>query len=215
VSDWRRWAERVLGRLASEGGLAALEEEVGVPRSLRGGALYEHIRAGLRGSGDASPEPGSGPGASRRKSQRGRGEGPGGGSRAGRLLLYADGASKGNPGPAGIGVVATTGDGAEVGEISRAVGRCTNNAAEYRAVLAAVEYAHTLGAREVVLHVDSELVARQLEGRYRVRSPDLLPLFEEARAALGRFRRWEVRHVPRERNHRADRLANDALKSLS
>jgi ribonuclease HI len=95
--------------------------------------------------------------------------------------------------------------------MGRVLGRATNNEAEYRALIAALEAARELGAEEVEVLTDSELLQRQLLGRYRVRAPNLKPLFAEARRALGSFPRWSVRHVPREENREADRLANLAL----
>lgn len=128
-----------------------------------------------------------------------------------KLYVYADGASRGNPGPAAIGVVVVDGDGREVGTISRALGTATNNQAEYAAAIEGVRLARALGADEVGLRVDSELLARQLEGRYRVRDPKLRPLYEALLAELETFRSWQVEHIPRERNRRADALANAAF----
>lgn len=130
---------------------------------------------------------------------------------SGVLYCYIDGAARGNPGPAGIGVIITDQDGAVLREIARYLGETTNNVAEYRAILAALEEALRRGAEEVVIYSDSELLVRQLLGTYRVRSAHLLPLFRRARELMGRFRRVTVRHIGRERNARADRLANRAI----
>jgi ribonuclease HI len=128
-----------------------------------------------------------------------------------RVVVYVDGGSRGNPGPAGIGVVITDPGGAEVARANGYIGIATNNAAEYRALLLGLERARELGAREVEVVNDSQLVARQLTGQYRVKSNDLRPLFEQARAALAEFEYWDVRSVPREQNELADGLVNEAI----
>lgn len=129
----------------------------------------------------------------------------------GLWIVYADGASRGNPGPAAIGAVVLDPKGQEVYRISRRIGIATNNQAEYQAAIAALEAALALNAQEVELRMDSELVVRQLSGRYRVRNPLLHRLFGRVVALRRRFRRLELRHVPREANCRADALANAAL----
>jgi ribonuclease HI len=128
-----------------------------------------------------------------------------------RLVGYSDGASRGNPGPASIGGVVLDEDGRTLASIARRIGRGTNNEAEYRAAIAVVEAALALGATSLELRMDSELVVRQLEGRYRVRNPGLVHHFQRLQALRGRFRRMTVTHVPRELNRAADRLANAAL----
>ena len=127
------------------------------------------------------------------------------------VIAYADGASRGNPGPASFGVVVYDEEGQELHQSSRALGRATNNQAEYQGAIAALEAALGLGAREVELRMDSQLVVRQLEGRYRVRNPGLIPLHKRMLDLLSRFQRVTLRHVPREQNREADRLANEAL----
>jgi len=127
------------------------------------------------------------------------------------LHLHIDGASRGNPGEAGFGVYVADADGEPRAELYGYLGRATNNVAEYEALLHALRYALTQGAREVRVFSDSELVVRQLEGRYRVKHKDMLPLYREALSLLGRFERARVSHVPREQNREADRLANRAL----
>jgi ribonuclease HI len=126
------------------------------------------------------------------------------------LTLCIDGASRGNPGEAAIGVVILRG-GAPVREIGEPIGIATNNIAEYRALLRGLEEADRLGARTVRVQSDSELLVRQLTGDYKVRNPALAALYREARAHLRRFDRWEITHVPREDNAAADALANRAL----
>lgn len=128
-----------------------------------------------------------------------------------RLIAYADGASRGNPGPSSYGAVVLSQDGGELRAISETIGRTTNNVAEYRGAIAAVAAALELGATELDLRMDSELIVRQLEGRYRVRNAKLKPLFERLSALIGQLEGFRVRHVPRENNKRADALANAAL----
>lgn len=122
-----------------------------------------------------------------------------------------DGGARGNPGPAGIGIVITAGDGSVLARANDYIGVATNNAAEYRALLLGLERARELGAREVEVVNDSQLVARQVTGEYRVKKADLRPLHAEALAALGGFERWSIRSVPREQNVLADELVNDAI----
>jgi ribonuclease HI len=122
-----------------------------------------------------------------------------------------DGGARGNPGPSGIGVVITDEQGDELARANDYIGVATNNVAEYRALLLGLERARALGAREVALVNDSQLVARQLTGEYRVKKPDLRPLHELALAALSEFDRWTVRSVPREQNEIADELVNEAI----
>jgi ribonuclease HI len=127
------------------------------------------------------------------------------------IVAHIDGASRGNPGPAAYGVVVETPDGAPVAALSKFLGRATNNVAEYQALLAALDYALENHHRRLRVFCDSELLARQIEGRYKVKSPDLKPLYERARAMIGRLESFRIRHVPRAQNAEADRLANAAL----
>ncbi len=132
----------------------------------------------------------------------------------GRVVLYTDGASRGNPGPAAIGAVLYEDDGGAlrpVETVSEAIGSATNNVAEYRAVVAGLEAARRHGATEIELRSDSLLLVRQLTGEYKVKAPGLKPLFAEVRRLLQGFDRVEIRHVPREENEEADALANAAL----
>lgn len=131
------------------------------------------------------------------------------------LEVYTDGASKGNPGPAAVGVVFRQKGGPALCGLSRAIGRATNNVAEYRAVIAALECAERWRVERVHLFVDSELIARQLTGAYRVKSPDLSPLYQQVVHLARRLRTFQVRHVKRERNAHADHLANLALVRLA
>ena len=127
------------------------------------------------------------------------------------MVVHVDGGARGNPGPAAVAAVAAAPDGADLGERSAYIGETTNNVAEYRAVLLGLELARALGAREVEVVNDSELVARQIGGQYKVKNAGLKPLFVETMAALREFDRWSVRSVRREHNARADELVNVEL----
>ncbi len=130
--------------------------------------------------------------------------------------LYTDGAARGNPGPAAVGAVLYRGSASAhnvVAEVSRAIGRATNNVAEYRAVIEGLRVAAQHSPATLVLRCDSQLLVRQLLGEYRVRSALLRPLYQEARKVLDRFPTVVVEHVRRENNRHADRLANQALDS--
>jgi ribonuclease HI len=128
-----------------------------------------------------------------------------------RVVVHVDGGSRGNPGPAAVGAVATSPEGETLAEAGRYIGEETNNVAEYKAVLLGLELAHDLGAREVEIVNDSQLVARQIGGEYKVKNKGLMPLFRETMAALRQFDQWAVRDVRREHNVRADELVNEAL----
>jgi ribonuclease HI len=128
-----------------------------------------------------------------------------------KLTVNVDGGARGNPGPAAIGVV-VRGEGGEVlEERGERIGRATNNVAEYRALLLGIELAAAHGASEVELIGDSELIVRQVEGKYKVKDPTMKELHGEVKAALRPFERWSIRHVRREHNGDADRLVNAAL----
>ena len=128
-----------------------------------------------------------------------------------KLVVNVDGGARGNPGPAAVAAVAATVDGEVVGERNAYIGEATNNVAEYRALLLGLELARELGASEVELINDSELVARQIGGEYKVKHAGLKPLFGEAMRTLREFDAWAVRSVRREQNERADELVNRAL----
>jgi ribonuclease HI len=128
-----------------------------------------------------------------------------------KLVLHVDGGARGNPGPAAVGVVISGPDGELVEELAETIGVATNNVAEYRAVLLGLERATALGAGEVQIVNDSELVAKQLSGAYKVKHPAMKPLYEQAMSALGAFERWQIRSVPRAQNAQADALVNRAL----
>ena len=128
-----------------------------------------------------------------------------------KLLLHVDGGARGNPGPGAIGVVVSRPDGEVVDEFGQRIGVTTNNVAEYRALLIGLERARALGATEVEIINDSELVARQVTGAYKVKHQSMRPLHAEAMEVLGQFERWQIRSVPRAGNARADALVNAAL----
>lgn len=132
-----------------------------------------------------------------------------------RLLIHTDGAARGNPGPAGAGaILRDAADGRVVAEIATFLGLRTNNYAEWTAVALALEEALLQGAQQVDLRMDSELVARQITGRYRVKHPDLKPIHAQVMAMLARFAAYTVGHVPRELNKDADRLSNVAIDQI-
>ena len=122
-----------------------------------------------------------------------------------------DGGARGNPGPAAVGAVVSAPDGTPLAERGEYIGEATNNVAEYRAVLLGLRLAGELGASDVEVVNDSELVARQINGVYKVKHAGLKPLFVETMAKLREFDRWAVRNVRRESNERADQLVNEAL----
>ncbi|HTR73674.1 MAG TPA: ribonuclease HI family protein [Solirubrobacterales bacterium] len=128
-----------------------------------------------------------------------------------KLTVNVDGGARGNPGPAAIGVVVRDADGTVVESVGEAIGRATNNVAEYRALLRGIELAAAHGASELELVGDSELVVRQVEGRYKVKNAAMKELHAEAKAALAGFEKWSIRHVKRAENADADRLVNEAL----
>ena len=129
--------------------------------------------------------------------------------------LYVDGASRGNPGPSGIGVVVMDGARKPAATLSRYLGETTNNVAEYLALIYGLQEALRRGCRAVMVHTDSELLARQFSGQYRVRDPQLKVLHDLARFLAEGFSRCTVQHVPREQNQLADRLAGQAVASRS
>jgi len=128
-----------------------------------------------------------------------------------RLLSYTDGAARGNPGPAGAGAILRDAEGTVVAEIAEPLGHATNNVAEWTAVRLAVEEALRLGATHLDLRMDSELVARQISGIYRVKHPDLKPIHAAVMETLRSLDGYTVGHVPRELNKDADRLSNVAI----
>jgi ribonuclease HI len=128
-----------------------------------------------------------------------------------KVVVHVDGGARGNPGPAAAAAVISSPDGEVLDEAAETIGRATNNVAEYRGLLLGLERARALGATEVDVVNDSELVAHQVTGRYKVKHPDMKPLHAQAVAALQGFERWSMRPVPRAQNADADALVNQAL----
>jgi ribonuclease HI len=128
-----------------------------------------------------------------------------------KAVLYTDGGARGNPGPAGIGVVLEDAEGRVVLEHAEDIGHTTNNVAEYRALIRGLEFAHEKGCTDVEVRVDSQLVAMQVQGRWKIKTDRLRSLAATAQALLGRFESASIRHIPRLENRRADRLANEAM----
>jgi ribonuclease HI len=131
-----------------------------------------------------------------------------------KLVVHVDGGARGNPGPAAIASVVSDEAGAVLDEAKEAIGPATNNVAEYRALLLGLERARALGADEVEVVNDSELVAKQVQGAYKVKHPAMRPLHLDAVAALRGFRSWGIRSVPRADNARADALVNEVLDGV-
>jgi ribonuclease HI len=130
-----------------------------------------------------------------------------------KAVLYTDGASRGNPGPAAIGAVIKDGQGRVLTRISRRIGKSTNNQAEYWAIVAALEEALRLGTARVEVKSDSELAVKQINGRYRVKNPGLRPLHQRVRQLQQSFQSFAITSIPRRQNAEADRLSNAALDS--
>jgi ribonuclease HI len=128
-----------------------------------------------------------------------------------RVIVHTDGAARGNPGPAGIGAQITSTDGEVLAEIADGLGETTNNVAEYTAAIRGLERAAELGATEVTLRTDSQLLVNQLTGVYRVKTQHLQPLHRRLRSLAAAFDRVTYEHVPRARNTEADRLANEGV----
>jgi len=127
-----------------------------------------------------------------------------------KVVVHVDGGARGNPGPAAAAAVVATPDGAVLDEAAETLGTATNNVAEYRGLLLGLARARALGATEVEVVNDSELVARQVNGEYKVKHPDMRPLHAAALDALGSFERWSIRSVPRAQNAEADALSREA-----
>ena len=132
-----------------------------------------------------------------------------------KLVIYSDGGARGNPGPAGIGVVIFNGSNKILKKIGRCIGSTTNNQAEYKALIMGLEEAEGMDAEEVLCHLDSELVVKQMQGKYKVREEGLKDLAMQALRLINKFQHVEFVHVPREKNKLADKLVNDALDKSS
>ncbi|MDP3938723.1 MAG: ribonuclease HI family protein [Deltaproteobacteria bacterium] len=136
---------------------------------------------------------------------------PKGPVKARKVVLYTDGASRGNPGLSGAGAFLTTEDGRVVSRVAMFLGEMTNNMAEYTALLIGLKEARRIGAEEITIRSDSELLVRQLDGRYKVKNETLKILHGSALDLLAGFKRWKAAHIRREKNEEADRLANQAI----
>ena len=132
-----------------------------------------------------------------------------------KVVVHVDGGARGNPGPAAAGAVISTPDGEVIADAAEAIGVATNNVAEYRGLLLGLRTARELGASEVEVVNDSELIAKQVNGTYKVKHPDMKPLHAAALRALRDFERWSIRSVPRAQNAHADALVNQALDSAA
>lgn len=132
-----------------------------------------------------------------------------------KVVLHTDGGARGNPGPAGIGVVLEDDKGEVIAEIARGIGHTTNNVAEYEALIAGLELALEHGASEIEIFVDSELVASQVMGEWKIKNDRLRALAVKARALMGKFERATIDNVPRAQNAGADRLANQGMDAAA
>jgi ribonuclease HI len=132
-----------------------------------------------------------------------------------KLVIHVDGGSRGNPGPAAVAAVLSTPDGEVVADAKETIGVASNNVAEYKALLLGLQRAKELGASEVEVVNDSELIQKQINGQYKVKHPDMKPLYAESLAALAGFDSWLVRSVPRAQNKDADALVNQALDAAA
>lgn len=128
-----------------------------------------------------------------------------------KAVLYTDGGARGNPGPAGIGAVLTTPEGEPIGEVTRVLGHATNNVAEYEAVIAGLELAREKGVTDIEICADSKLVVNQLNGEWKIKNDRLRTLAVKARRLMNSFENARISHVRREKNERADALANQAM----
>ena len=128
-----------------------------------------------------------------------------------KLIIYTDGGARGNPGPAGVGVVIYDENNKVVQELGEYIGEQTNNQAEYKALILGLVRAKTLGAEELVCYLDSELVVKQMQGKYKVKNANMKPLYKEAVEMAGYFKQISYAHVVREKNTEADRLVNEAI----
>ena len=185
---------QLLLALAEHGTLDAASEALGIEK--------EQARRLLRGAakqlGGAEPDP--------RPTARVTSPGE-----ARRVRVFTDGAARGNPGPAGAGAVVLDGEGRVLARLGRFLGKQTNNVAEYQGLLLGLRRARQMGAREVEVRADSQLLVRQLQGKYAVKNEVLKRLHEEALALLRSFDRYELLHVPREQNALADEMSNRAI----
>jgi ribonuclease HI len=128
-----------------------------------------------------------------------------------KLYLYTDGGSRGNPGPSGIGVVVLDASKKKIGEVFKYIGEATNNVAEYSALVSGLEEAVALKATDIIVYMDSELLAKQLNGEYKVKDANMRTLFNKSLALLKNFNSFEIKHIERSKNKEADKLVNKAI----
>lgn len=128
-----------------------------------------------------------------------------------KLVIFTDGGARGNPGPAGVGVVIFNDQREIIAQFKKAIGIRTNNQAEYEALILAFEEAKKLGGEQLDCNLDSELVVRQLQGKYKIKNSDLLPLASKVLRLSNHFKSIHYRHIPREQNRLADQLVNEIL----
>ena len=128
-----------------------------------------------------------------------------------KLIVNVDGGARGNPGPAAIGIVVRDGEENVLQDLGETIGEATNNVAEYKALVRGIQMARDMGGDELEIRGDSELVVKQMLGQYKVKHPDMKPLYAEAREALSGLSDWSITHVRREQNSEADALVNQAL----
>jgi ribonuclease HI len=194
-------AAEILRHLAREEPLTATVRAFrGLTRERLGQILEELAERLSTGAGELQPEPSAPPAPP----EEPRGATP-------RLRVYSDGAARGNPGPSGAGAVLVEPGGQVVARLGKFLGHQTNNYAEYMGLLLGLKHAKALGAKEIEVFADSELLIRQLGGRYQVKSLSLRPLYEEAVKLLNDFSRVKLVHVPRAMNAAADEMSNRAI----
>jgi len=132
-----------------------------------------------------------------------------------KLIIYTDGGARGNPGPAGVGVVFRNETGKIISKYKKYIGKATNNAAEYQALILALMEAGRLKADQLLINMDSELIVRQMQGKYKIKEPALKVLAGEVLKLTNKFRHVEFKHISREQNKEADRLVNLAIDGQS
>ena len=128
-----------------------------------------------------------------------------------KVYIYTDGGSRGNPGPSGIGVVILDSNKTKIKEVFKYIGEATNNVAEYSALVCGLQEAHSIGATDLTIYIDSELLVKQLNGEYKVKDANMRTLFEKSLVELKNFSSFEVKHIERRMNKEADKLVNKAI----
>lgn len=131
-----------------------------------------------------------------------------------KIIIYSDGAARGNPGKAGIGGLILGDENQKLLTVSEYIGETTNNVAEYKALILCLESSASLGAVDIVIHLDSQLIVRQLQGLYRVKDQKLKPLYEKTKSLLRSYKKVDIFHIERSENKEADKLANQAIDSF-